>query len=271
MQPIKNKICSFERAFTLVEVLAALTIGTMVLIVVMALYNRGQKSSAAVIDRMQSGRLPREIFQRIAEDLDRVVGAGQGTQIDILNKFQDGFPAAKIEIVRNITDAKDQSQTFEKIVWQSSVDSDNGLLTLYRSHSGIALEDTLFDAQKEAWQREVFVPICTGLTLFRIEVPKEETFLDRWTGETLPPSVKVTLSFAQPYKTVTGTFDVPEQDKLVRTIAIDRTRKLPFSIPSGDASEPNDANEEFDANEPTDANEPDDAEKPESPMPFLRR
>ena len=271
MQPIKNKIYSFERAFTLVEVLAALTVGTMVLIVVMAFYNRGQSGSAAVIDKMESNRLPREIFQRIAEDLDRTVSAGQGTQIDILNKLQDGFSAAKIEILRNITDAKDQSQTFEKIVWQSSVDPDGGLLTLYRSHSGIALEDTLLDTQKEAWQREVFVPICTGLTLFRIEVLKGGTSIDRWTGETLPPAVKVTLSFAQPYKTVTGTFDVPEQDKLVRTIAIDRTRKLAFNIPATDVNQPADANKESDANQATDANQPVDVEESTSPMPFLRR
>ena len=265
MQPIKNKIYSFERAFTLVEVLAALTVGTMVLIVVLALYNRGQSGSAAVIDRMESNRLPREIFQRIAEDLDRVVGAGQGTQIDILNKLQDGFSVAKIEILRNIIDAKDQSQIFEKIVWQSSVDPDSGLLTLYRSHSGIALEDALLDSQKEAWQQEVFVPICAGLTLFRIEVPKGETPIDRWTGEGLPPAVKVTLSFAQPYKTVTGTFDVPEQDKLVRTIAIDRTRKLAFNIPALDVNKPADANKKPDANQPV------DVEESESPMPFLRK
>ena len=271
MQPIKNKIYSFERAFTLVEVLAALTVGTMVLIVVMALYNRGQSGSAAVIDRMESNRLPREIFQRIAEDLDRVVGAGQGTQIDILNKFQDGFSAAKIEILRNITDAKDQPQTFEKIVWQSNVDPDSGLLTLYRSHSGIALEDTLLDSQKEPWQQELFVPICTGITLFRIEVPKGETPIDQWTGEGLPPAVKVTLSFAQPYKTVTGTFDVPEQDKLVRTIAIDRTRKLAFNIPALDANQSADANGKSDANQATDANQPVDVEESGSPMPFLRR
>ena len=271
MQPIKNKIYSFERAFTLVEVLAALTVGTMVLIVVMALYNRGQSSSAAVIDRMESNRLPRELFQRIAEDLDRVVGAGQGTQIDILNKLQDGFSVAKIEILRNITDAKDQPQTFEKIVWQSSVDHDSGLLTLYRSHSGIALEDTLLDAQKEPWQREVFVPICSGLTLFRIEVPTGGTFVDRWTGEVLPPAIKVTFSFAQPYKTVTGTFDVPEQDKMVRTIAIDRTRKLAFSIPATDVNQSADANEESDANQPAEADQPVDTGESKSPMPFLRR
>jgi hypothetical protein len=255
MQPVKNKTYSFERAFTLVEVLAALTVGTMVLIVVLALYNRGQSGSAAVIDRMESSRLPREIFQRIAEDLDRVVGAGQGTQIDILNKLQDGFSVAKIEIFRNILDAKDESQIFEKIVWQSSVDPDSGLLTLYRSHSGIALEDTLFDAQKETWQREVFVPICAGITLFRIEVPKDETTIDRWTGEALPPAVKVTLSFAQPYKTVAGTFDVNEESKLVRTIAIDRTRKLVFNIPALDVNQSADANKNSDANQPTDANQ----------------
>ncbi len=271
MQPIKNKIYSFERAFTLVEVLAALTVGVMVLIVVMVLYNRGQSVSAAAIERMESNRMPREIFQRIAEDLDRVVGAGQGTQIDIVNKLQDGFSVAKIEIVRNITDAKDQPQTFEKIVWQSSVDSDSGLLTLYRSHSGIALEDTLLDSQKEVWQREVFVPICSGITMFRIEAQKGESRFTRWTGEVLPPAVEVTLSFAQPYKTVTGTFDVPEQDKLVRTIAVDRTRGVTFTIPVSDVNEPNDANRAADADRPTDANQPADTEESESPATLLQR
>lgn len=85
------KTSSCKRAFTLVEVLAALAVGTMILIVVMALYNRGQSGSAAVINRLESDRVPRELFQRIAEDLDRVVGADQGTQIDIQNKFQDNY------------------------------------------------------------------------------------------------------------------------------------------------------------------------------------
>ena len=207
---------------------------------------------------MESNRLPREVFQRIAEDLDRVVGGGQGTQIDILNKFQDGFSAAKMEIFRPITDAKDQPQTFEKIVWQSSIDPESGLLTLYRSHSGIAMEDALLDNQKEPWQRELFVPICSGITFFRIEVPKDEneTSLDRWT-EGIPPAVRMTLSFAQPYKTVTGTFDVPEEEKMVRTIAVDRTRRLAFTIPSTDANQA-DANGSADANKPADANQPAD-------------
>ena len=98
MKLSNDKTCFYKRAFTLVEILAALTVGTMVLIVVLALYNRGQSGAAAVIDKLESSRLPREIFQRIAEDLDRVVVAGQGTQIDIQNKFQDGFQVAKMEI-----------------------------------------------------------------------------------------------------------------------------------------------------------------------------
>jgi hypothetical protein len=245
MKPINNKILFYKRAFTLVEMLAALTVGTMVLIVVLALYNRGQSGAAAVIDNMESSRLPREIFQRIAEDLDRVVVTSHGTQIDIQNKFQDGFQVAKIEIFIGVNDAKDQRQTLEKIVWQSSVDKDSGLLTLYRSHSGIALEDTLLDNQKEPWQRELFVPICSGFTFFRIEIPQRDIFLDRWTSEALPPAIKITLSFATPYKTVTGTFDVPEEDKLVRVIAMDRTRRPTFNIPAIDI---NDFNNVYDAN-----------------------
>jgi prepilin-type N-terminal cleavage/methylation domain-containing protein len=256
MKSIDNKTRSYKRAFTLVEVLAALTIGTMVLLAVLALYNRGQSGSAAVLSKMESNRLPREVFQRIAEDLDRVAGGGQGVQIDILNKLQDGLSAAKLEIFMPINDAKDQQQTLEKIVWQSSTDPESGLLTLYRSHSGIAMEDALLDNQKEPFQREAFVPICSGITFFKIEVPKGETPLDRWT-EGIPPAIRITMSFAQPYKTVSGTFDVPEEGKIIRTIAVDRTRRPAFTLSATDANEANDANKPADINQPAD-----DANKP---------
>ena len=259
MESMNNKTCSYKGAFTLVEILAALTVGTMVLLAVLALYNRGQSGSAAVMNKLESTRLPREVFQRIAEDLDRVAGGGQGIQIDILNKLQDGLSAAKLEILRPIYDGKDQQQTLEKIVWQSSTDPESGLLTLYRSHSGIAMEDALLDNQKEPWQRELFVPICSGITFFKIEVPKDENEvpLDRWT-EGIPPVVRITMSFAQPYKTVSGTFDVPEEEKIVRTIAVDRTRMPTFTIPSLDANQAADANGSGDANNPADTNTPAD-------------
>jgi len=256
MKHVNDKIHFGSRAFTLVEILAALTIGTMVLIVVLAIYSRGQAGASAVVNKLESNRLPREALQRIAEDLDSVMSAGGDARISIENKFQDGFPVAKMEMTRQISDAQGQAQPFEKVVWQSSIEPDTGLLALYRSHSGIALEDKLLDDQKEPWQRELFVPICAGLTFFRIEIPKGEEFLDKWAEEKPPTAVRITMSFAEPYKTVTGVYDVPEQDKFVRTIAIDRTRKPAFTIPVFDVNQLMDANRFSDANRPANVNNP---------------
>ncbi len=249
-------------AFTLIEMLAALTVGSMVLLVVLALYNRAQMGAAACIDKLENNRLPREVLQRIAEDLDRIAGSGQEVKIDIANKFQDGLPVAKMEILRRINDAKEQPQTLEKVVWQSNIDPDSGLLTLYRGHSGIALEDKLLDEQKESWQRELFVPVCTGLTFFRIEVPQGGAFLNGWSSENIPPAVKVTLSFAQPFKTINGTLDVYEQDKIIRTIAVDRTRKPTFTLAVFDANQPFDANLSPDANLSSGVDLPSDVVQP---------
>jgi hypothetical protein len=256
MKYVNDKIHFGSRAFTLVEILAALTIGTMVLIVVLAIYSRAQSGAAAVLSRLESNRLPREIFQRMAEDLDNIMSAGEDARISIENKFQDSLPVAKMELTRLVNDAKDQPQQLERVVWQSSIEPDTGLLALYRSHSGIALEDKLLDDQKQPWQRELFVPICTGLTFFRIEIPKGETVLDKWADEKPPTAVKITMSFVEPYKTATGTFDVPEQDKIVRTVALDRTRKPAFTIPAFDANQLMDANRFADTNRPADANSP---------------
>jgi prepilin-type N-terminal cleavage/methylation domain-containing protein len=253
---IRNR--NLIRGFTLVEILAALTIGSMILIVVLAIYSRAQSIAASVTGKLENNRLPREIMQRIAEDLGRISGAAvsrqipgsaQDTQITVENKFQDGFAVAKMEISRTINDVKNQPQLFEKIVWQSSIEPDTGVLALYRSHSGLAMEDALLDRQKEPWQRELFVPVCTGLSFFRIEIPRDvNTMLNQWSAENLPPAIVVTLSFAQPYKAADGTFDVPDEDKIVRTIAIDRTRKPQFTLPPIDpnlleAIEPNDIND----------------------------
>ncbi|HDZ69106.1 MAG TPA: hypothetical protein ENH43_01650 [Phycisphaerales bacterium] len=90
------------------------------------------------------------------------------------------------------------------------------------------MEDKLLDEQKESWERELFVPICDGVTFFKIQVPKGEDFLDRWTSASLPKAVVVTISFTEPFKTLDGTLDVPDAEKITRTIAIDRTRKIRF-------------------------------------------
>lgn len=240
---IKGSITSGVRAgFSLAEVLAALTISAMVLAAVVAIYSRAQHSAAAIVRKLNSSRQSGEALQAITEDLDTITVAGPDTRITIENKFDEGIPTARMTIRKTVYDSRNQEQTFEQIIWQTSYDYDsdtNGLI-LYRSHTGMALEDKLLDEQRADSERAYsFIPICEGITYFKIQVPRGENFQDRWTSPSLPPGVTVTMSFAEPFRTVRGTLDVPEEEKITRTIAIDRTRKMRFALATkeGDADE----------------------------------
>ena len=223
-------ISGSQRGFSLAELLAALVIAAMVLVAVLGIYGRAETSAAAITRRLGSSQLPLEILQRIAEDIDRTTGAGSDTKVTIENKFERGFPTARLIILKTIYDKDDKKQKFEEIVWQAGFDYENDTdgLILYRSHSGIGMEDKILDEQKDDWERELFVPICTGVTFFKIQVPRGDSFQDRWTSGSLPGGIVVTISFARPFKTLDGTLDVPEAEKIARTIAINRTRKIRF-------------------------------------------
>ena len=64
-------LTSVRPGFSLAEVLAALTIGAMVVVAVLAIYHRAEQSANAVLSRIDESQLPREVLQYIAEDLDR--------------------------------------------------------------------------------------------------------------------------------------------------------------------------------------------------------
>jgi len=218
--------------FSLAEVITSLTIGSMVLVAVLVVYNRAERSAAAVTRKLDSSRLLSEVMQRIAEDLDGIIATGADTKINIENKFENGFPTARLTITKTFFDRRNQEQTFESIVWQTNYDFASYVdgLVLYRSHSGVALEDKLLDKNKSDWEKELFVPLCSGITYFKIKVPWGTSYLEKWTSTSLPPGIEVTISGAEPFKTVGGTLDVPEEEKIIRTIAIDRTRKIKFTV-----------------------------------------
>jgi len=218
--------------FSLAEVLTALVIGSMVLVCVLGIYGRAERSAAAVTRKLDSSRLPAEILQRIAEDLDGIISTGSDTKIAIENKFEHGFPTARLTITKTFYDRRDKEQIFEKIVWQSKYDLESNIdgMVIYRSHSGINAEDKLLDKKKDDWERELFVPICTGVTFFKIRATWGQAFLDRWLSSSMPGGIEVTISFAEPVKKVDGTLDVPDEEKITQTIAIDRTRKIRFAI-----------------------------------------
>ena len=230
MKNISHKTRKYNRAFSLAEVIAALIIGAMVLTAVLGIYGRIEASAAAITNRLDSSQLPYEVLQHIAEDIDRVATPGFGTKIVVENKFERGYSTARLTILKTIYDKKNKEQTFEEIVWQTSYDNDANGLVLYRSHKGIGLEDKLLDEKKEKWERELFVPVCTGVTFFKVQAYTGETPQDKWTSNSPPYGVIATISFAEPFKTAAGTLDVVDSEKNVRTIAIDRTRKIKFII-----------------------------------------
>ena len=155
---------------------------------------------------------------------------------------------------------------FENIVWQTNYDYDSDSLVLYRqrtSEIGL-LEDKLLDEERENWEQALFVPICEGITFFEIKAVKNGELLDKFIGR-MPLGIQVTISFAEPFKTLTNTFDVFDEQKFTRTIAVDRTRKIKFKIAPKEEMKPEDDLTEG-AKEPGGAENPMVPKKPAVPV-----
>lgn len=222
----------FRKGFSLGEMLAALVIGAMVLVAILEVYARANRAAHAVLDKIETPALGAEVLQLIAEDLDGIVGADDNVTVQIRNGFDNGFVTAELIIRRTLKDAENKDQTLEEIVWRAGYDYDSAIpgLVIYRSRSGVGLEDKLLDAKRQRWESNYpLVPICRAVTYFRIEVPKGDGAVDRWSDPSPPPGVRVMLSFAQPYETVRGTLDVLDEQKVSRTIAVDRIRPIRFA------------------------------------------
>jgi hypothetical protein len=222
--------------------LAALVIGALVLTAILSIYARVQHVAAAVIEKVESPALADEVLQLIARDLDRTIGA-DGVTVEVRNGMDNGFSRAQLTIRQVYHDVQGNEQTLYQVIWQAGYDYDGGSngLIIYRSYEGIVPEDKLFEEKRKAVEKNYpFVPVCRGVTFFRIEVPSEDKYVDQWSGSSLPPGVRVTLSFAAPYEAGKGTWAVSDDQKRVRTIAVDRTRtiKLDMSMMK-DTNEPN--------------------------------
>ncbi len=254
-----------SQGFSLAEVLAALTIGAMVTVAVLGIYHRAENSAATVTRRLDRSRLPGEVLQRIAEDLDNVISSSSDATITVENKFENVastmlVPAAKLTITRTIRDSRDKEQIFKEIIWQSSYDFESATnsLILYRSSSGLNMEDKVLEMNKDDLERELFVPICSGITFFKISVLAGKDPIEKWNGSP-PPGIMVTISFAEPYKRADGTFDVLDEEKITRTIAIDRTRKIRFDTSTSEYG--NDEKGREDADLPSDEKPPSESSK----------
>lgn len=224
----------FYRGYSLGEMLASMVIGAMVLTAILGVYGRANRAADAVLEKIDAPAQAREVLQLIARDLDRVMET-EDVEVQIKNGFDNGFPSAELVLRRTYKDSKAEKKVLEEITWRSGYDYDSAApgLVLYRSYEGIGLEDALLDSKREDWESNYpFVPVCGGVTLFTIEAPKGEGILRVWPAGAPPTGITVTLSFAEPYERARGQLDVPEEEKVSRTMTINRMRPIKFSLAS---------------------------------------
>ena len=245
-----NNLTNKNGAFTLAETLATLIISAMIMIAALGIYSSVKRAAAAIDERIERYGLPTEILQRIAEDIDSMVVTVTDTKIIVNNKRAEGnYSSGQLIIESTIYDTDNEPQTFKRIVWQSQKDADDDGLILYRAHSGYVMEDRMLDEPKENYQRELFIPICKGLTHFGVQVIEREQLLNKWSDEKLPKALTITLSFAEPVENLLGGYEVAEEEMISRTIAVDRTREIIYAFVKEEYILPDPNDIEMDANE----------------------
>ena len=224
-----NNLTKKNRAFTLAETLATLIISAMIMIAVLGIYGSVKRTIASIDKRLERYGLPTEILQRIAEDIDRMLVTITDVKITFNNRGTEGsYSSGQLIIESMIYDTDNRPQTFEKIVWQSQSNPDANGLILYRAHSGYAMEDHILDESKAKYERELFIPICEGLTYFSIQAVQGENLIDKWDKKELPTALAITVSFADPVENLSGEYEVPEEERIRRTVAVDRTRQISY-------------------------------------------
>ena len=235
----KNHLPENPSAFTLVEIITVLAIASMIIIATINVYGRVKATTDSINAHLDENILPKEILQRIAEDLDTLAAPGFDTTVTIRNKIDSTYNVSQLVIENKFYDAQDKPQTFQKVTWQNEYDPFSDSTILYRAHSGLQLEDPVIDADKsvldsQAYYQnrgiELFIPLASGITFFKIEVLEKEKLLPAWSKKELPKAVVVTISFAPFVQDVDGSFYIPEEEKISRTIAVDRTRKIAYKF-----------------------------------------
>jgi hypothetical protein len=234
-------------AFSLIETITVVVISALVLITTINIYTRVRAAADSVENVIVDNEMPNEILQRLAEDIDKLAVPGFDTTIRIEHRFDSGYDTCRMIITNDIYDSKNKKQIYEEIVWQTAVDPDDGILNLYRLHTGFNTERKIaydYETQLEPEPKGgVFVTMAIGLTHFTIEVIKdkqkeyqETEFLNRWISTTLPKALYATVSFAMPEENEFGEAGIPLDKLISRTIAVDRTRNIPFEFVAKDFS-----------------------------------
>lgn len=248
--------------FTLAEALATLAIAAMIMAAAAGIYIRIRRVEISINSRLKEGALGREVLQRVAEDIDRLALPGADITMIIKNKTEEGgYKSSQMVIESSIYDKDNKKQVFEKIVWQSKADADANGMIVYRAHSGYTVEDKMLDEPKQQYEREMFVPVCRGASLFLIEAASsaDSKFSLGWNKEKLPGGVQISISFAEPIENLLGDMEVPQEEIKSRVVAVDRIRQMAYQFVKADIPDINDINDVGDVNETDEYDEQTDA------------
>lgn len=224
MNPHKEK---FESAFTLVETIVVLMLASLILVAVLGVYGRMRANAVTILDRLQQNRLQAEILQKIAEDIDRLAAPGFEATINFNNRLNSGYHSARLVLLNSYYGNSDKKATYEQIQWHTTYDPDYDTLKLYRMHGGLNVEDKVLGANPD---EPPYIPVAGGVTHFELKAQLGETMLGNWTSEALPKAVRIGISFAPPQELDDGSVGVPEEEISFRTVAIDRTRLIPYQF-----------------------------------------
>lgn len=223
-----------KNAFTLLETLVVITLSAMILTAVLAVYNRVRASGVVILEHMEKNRLQTEILQKIAEDIDRLAAPGFEASITFDARLSNVvFRSGQLVLENNYYGNGDKKEVYEHIEWRTSYDALTDSLILYRMHEGMNLEDPVLQksTQETLVAQPSYIPVADGITCFDLSVQQGETILSRWTNaDELPRAVRIGISFAPIQELADGSIGVPIEDITYRTVAIDRTRLIPFEF-----------------------------------------
>lgn len=220
-------------AFTFIETLTAVLLTGLLLTALLALFSQLRRGMARLAEPMQQDRLAYEILQKIAEDIDRIAAPGFEAGLQFRNKFDNGLNSAQLLVENKYYGSAipPTAEIFDRVIWQTQYDPFTKSLILYRLHEGLNLEDKIIEqTAARSPSLGMFIPVTDGLTHFEVVIVDGQTTLFQWTNPTLPTSIRIGISFAPPAPLPDGRVAVPTEAIIYRTVAIDRTRVIPYEF-----------------------------------------
>ena len=264
MRAVNAKSRKFK-AMTLIEILAALAITSLMIIVAVAIYNHGNMVTAAIKRRLEENSLPKEILHMIAEDIDQISLSESNSKLTLEKRLDSGKVINRLTLICQVYGDNSEPVDLKKMVWQSKYDSDSKTIRLYRARSGLELEDPILNTQlKKYTSSELFVPICSDLTYFKITALDNDDEVGYWDKEEFPDAIVVEVSFAKPLENFKGEYEIPQDKLFKRLIAVNRMKDYEFEFVAREKvqeqEDPNSTDEKNDTNDTEDTSDKDNEE-----------